>query len=50
MRYDVSLATDYGKVTYQDEAVAFIEEAYSDWFTAIYDLDTGLFCYIECDT
>ena len=36
--------------TYQDEAVAFIEEAYSDWFTAIYDLDTGLFCSIECDT
>lgn len=36
--------------THQDEAVALIEEAFSDWFAAIYDLDTGLFCYIECDT
>lgn len=35
--------------TYQDEAVALIEEPFSDWFTAIYDLETGLFCFMEYD-
>ena len=35
--------------TYQDEAIAFVEEPFSDWFAAIFDLETGLFCYIEYD-
>lgn len=35
--------------TFQDEAIALVEEPFSDWFAAIYDLDTGLFCYIEYD-
>lgn len=35
--------------TYRDEAVAFIEEPYSDYFAAVYDLKTGLLCCIEYD-
>ena len=35
--------------TYHDEAIALIEEPFSDWFTAIYDLETGLFCFMEYD-
>ena len=35
--------------TYRDEAIALIEEPFSDWFAAIYDLDTGIFCYVEYD-
>ena len=35
--------------TYQDGAVALIEEPFSDWFAAIYDLDTGLFVCMEYD-
>ena len=34
---------------YRDEAFAFVEEPFSDWFAAIYDLDTGLLCYMEYD-
>ena len=34
---------------YEDGAIAFVEEPFSDWFAAIYDLDTGLLCYIEYD-
>lgn len=34
---------------YEDDAVAFVEEAFSDCSAAIYDLDSGLFCFIEYD-
>ena len=34
---------------YEDEALAFVEEPFSDCSTAIYDLETGLFCFIEYD-
>ncbi len=35
---------------FDDGAIAFIEEPCSDWAVAVYDLDTGLFCYIEYDS
>ena len=35
--------------TYEDEAFALIEEPYSDYFAAIYDLESGLLCYVEYD-
>ncbi len=35
--------------TYQDEALALIEEAFSDYFAAVYNFETGLFCCIEYD-
>lgn len=35
--------------TYQDEALALVEEAFSDGFAAVYDFETGLFCCIEYD-
>lgn len=34
---------------YEDDAVAFIEEAFSDCFAVIYDLETGLYCHVEYD-
>lgn len=34
---------------YEDEALAFAEEPFSDCSAAIYDLETGLFCFIEYD-
>ncbi|MBE6972858.1 MAG: hypothetical protein E7440_03130 [Ruminococcaceae bacterium] len=34
---------------YEDEALAFLEEPFSDCSTAIYDLETGLFCFLEYD-
>ena len=36
--------------TYQDEAVAFLEEPFSDYFAAAYDVETGLCCWIEYDS
>lgn len=44
-----SLDSENTLYTYRDEAIALIEEPFSDWFAAIYDLDTGIFCYIEYD-
>ncbi len=35
--------------TYQDEAFALIEESYSDYFVAVYDLESGLLCCVEYD-
>ncbi len=35
--------------TYRDEAVALVEEPYSDYFVAVYDLETGLLCCLEYD-
>lgn len=35
--------------TYEDDAFALIEESYSDYFAAIYDLETGILCCIEYD-
>ena len=43
------LDTENTLYTYCDEAVALIEDPFSDWFAAVYDLDTGLLCYIEYD-
>lgn len=34
---------------YEDEALAFVEEPFSDCSAAIYDLETGLFCFVEYD-
>ena len=34
---------------YEDDAFAFIEEAFSDCFAVIYDLETGLYCHVEYD-
>ena len=34
---------------YEDEALALVEEPFSDCSAAIYDLETGLFCHIEYD-
>ena len=34
---------------YEDEALAFVEEPFSDCSTAIFDLETGLFCFLEYD-
>ena len=36
--------------TYRDEAIAFVEEPFSDYFAAVYDLETGICCYIEYDS
>ena len=36
--------------TYRDEAIAFIEEPFSDYFAAIYDLESGICCCIEYDS
>ena len=36
-------------VNYEDEALALVEEPFSDCSAAIYDLETGLFCHIEYD-
>ncbi len=36
-------------VTYEDEALALVEEPFSDCSAAIYDMDTGLFCHVEYD-
>ena len=44
-----SLNSENTLYTYRDEAIALIEKPFSDWFAAIYDLETGLFCYIEYD-
>ena len=46
---DMALKSDNILWTYQDEALAFIEKPFSDFFAAIYDLETGLFCFIEYD-
>ena len=35
---------------YRDEALAFIEEPFSDYFAAIYDEDTGVCCWVEYDS
>lgn len=35
--------------TYRDESVIFIDEPFSDCFAAIFDLDTGLLCWVEYD-
>ena len=35
--------------TYRDEATAVVEEPFSDCFAAIFDLDTGLLCWVEYD-
>lgn len=45
----IALESDNVLWTYQDEAIALIEEPYSDYFVAIFDLETGIFCYIEYD-
>ena len=45
----LALASENILWTYRDEAVAFVEEPYSDCFAAIYDLETGLLCCIEYD-
>lgn len=34
---------------YEDEALAFVEEPFSDCSAAVYDLESGLFCFIEYD-
>ncbi len=34
---------------FDDGAIAFIEDPFSEWEAAVYDLETGLFCYIEYD-
>ena len=36
-------------VNYEDEAIAIVEEPFSDCSAAIFDLKTGLFCYMEYD-
>lgn len=35
--------------TYQDQALAFVEEPFSEWIAVIFDLDTGLLCCLEYD-
>lgn len=35
---------------YRDEAIALIEEPFSDYFAAVYDLKTGACCYVEYDS
>lgn len=35
--------------TCRDEAIALIEEPFSDYFAAVYDLENGICCYIEYD-
>ncbi len=34
---------------FDDGAIAFVEEPFSEWEAAIYDLETGLFCFVEYD-
>jgi len=36
--------------TYRDEAVAFVEEPFSDYFAAAYDMETGICCWVEYDS
>ena len=36
--------------TYRDEAVAFVEEPFSDYFAAAYDLETRICCCVEYDS
>lgn len=35
---------------FRDEAIAFAEEMFSDYFAVVYDLDSGICCCIEYDT
>jgi len=35
---------------YRDEALAFVEEPFSDYFAATYDEETGLYCGVEYDS
>lgn len=44
-----ALKSDHILWTYEDDAFALIEESYSDYFAAVYDLETGLLCCIEYD-
>ena len=44
-----SLDSENTLYTYRDEAIALVEKPFSDWFAAIYDLDTGIFFHIEYD-
>lgn len=46
----LALKSDNILWTYRDEAFALIEEPFSDCFTAIFDLDTGLLCCVEYDS
>jgi len=34
---------------FDDGALAFVEEPFSEWEAAIYDLETGLYCCLEYD-
>lgn len=34
---------------FDDGAIAFVEEPFSEWEAAIYDLETGLYCCLEYD-
>lgn len=34
---------------FDDGALAFVEEPFSEWEAAVYDLETGLFCCLEYD-
>lgn len=34
---------------FDDGAIAFIEEPFSEWEAAVYDLETGLYCCLEYD-
>lgn len=45
----VALGSDNILWTYRDEAIALIEEPYSDYFAVVYDLKTGILCCIEYD-
>lgn len=44
------LQTDRALWTCRDEALAFVEEPFSDYFAAAYDLETGLCCCVEYDS
>lgn len=37
-------------VLYRGETIAFIDELWSDYFTAVFDLDSGLLCCVEYDS
>ena len=45
-----TLASENILWTYRDEATAFVEEPFSDCFAAIFDLDSGLLCWVEYDS
>lgn len=47
---DDTLASENILWTYRDEATAFIDEPFSDCFAAIFDLDSGLLCWVEYDS